>query len=229
MIIFDLDDTLIDTSFSITPVKLQDAFHRMLKEGLQFPEEERGVEILQQLNSTAPSAKDALEEFFEIHQLDSRFLPIGIQEVYEGYSEDIPVFPVKGAIEILNELRLHHQMAIVTIGKEELQKKKMKKAGIDFSYFSKIVVTEAKNKKPHYEKILEESGITPADVIVCGDRIQTDLMPGKELGFHTVQLLFGRGKYAGGKSGDVDYSIVDLSQLKQIITNLTDSRKKKPW
>ena len=229
LIIFDLDDTLIDTSFSITPVKLQDAFHRMQAAGMQFPEEGRGIEILQRLNSTALSAKDALEEFFEIHQLEKRFLSIGLEEIYEGYSDEIPVFPVKGAIEVLDELCHYHEMAIVTVGKEGLQKKKMKKAGIDFSYFSRIIVTETKNKKPHYQQILEESGLLPTDILVCGDRIQTDLLPARELGFHTVQFLFGRGKYCNGQKSDVDYSIVELSQLKQIIMSLTESRKKKPW
>ncbi len=221
MIIFDLDDTLIDTSVSITPKKLDSAFARMVAEGMSLPNEEEGLEVLRRLNATAPSAREALEEFIEIYEVPRAVLQVGLHEVYENYSDDIPVFPLKGALEVIKEFSRDHDLAIVTAGIEDQQKEKMKKAGIDFSAFRKIIVCSSKEKKLYYQKIWEQSGVAEDDVVVCGDRINTDLTPAKELGFTTVQMLFGRGVYAPGNKNDVDYTISDLMQLKNIVANLS--------
>jgi len=222
LIIFDLDDTLIDTSSSIVPLKLDEAFTRMLEEGMVVEDEEASRLELKRLNAASPSAKEALAEFVEINQLSKKFLDIALHEVYENFSEDMPVFALKGAIEITKELSLDHDLAMVTAGVEKHQKFKIRKSGLEPSCFRKIIVCSSGEKKRFYQKLLEESGYHEKDVLVCGDRIAVDLSPAKELGFHTVQILCGRGMYAAGNKNDVDHTITELSQLKTIIQNFSD-------
>jgi FMN phosphatase YigB (HAD superfamily) len=100
---------------------------------------------------------------------------------------------------------------------------KMKKAGIDSSIFSKILFSAARNKKIHYQGLLDEFGVSPSEVVVCGDRIATDLVPAKELGCRTVHMRWGRGipSFALSPSkGDVDFSIGKLGELKEILRTL---------
>ncbi len=146
-IIFDLDDTLIDTSGCITPVKLERALHCMVEEGLELNDFQKGLEQLLRLDRKSESAKSALEEFMEINDFDSKFLPLALHEVYSSFSEEIPVFAVEDAVEVLANLSYDHKMAIISIGKPDLQMWKLKKAGIDSSLFCKILVLEEKNKK----------------------------------------------------------------------------------
>ena len=125
--------------------------------------------------------------------------------------------------EILSELVRKHTLAIVTYGKKQFQLEKLKKAGIDTSIFSRIVVSESKDKKPHYQALLKELDIPASEVLVCGDRIHRDLSPAKELGFKTVHLRWGRGLGEIAQEGTVDFSIAHLSKLKVIVNHFENT------
>lgn len=227
LIIFDLDDTLIDTSGCIISKKLEDAVHKMVDVGLILPNLDEAIERIRRLDSEMESAKHTLIKFLELYQADAHFLEIGAKEVYENISTDLPIFTTEGAIDVLNELKQNHQLALVTIGRPALQFHKMKKAGIDSGIFSKIVVCESNGKvcennakKPYYQAIVSELGFPQSEVLVCGDRIKNDLTPAKELGFKTVHMRWGRGLNCFGSANDVDHSIWKLSEIKTIIKNL---------
>ena len=218
LIIFDLDDTLIDTSGSITPIRLEAALRRMSEEGLEFEDFDAALGILKQLNATAPSARRALKEFLELHGAGPQFFSLGIQEIYENISLNAPVMLLEGALDLLQELKEAHQLALVTVGIPEFQFEKMKKAGVDSTIFSRIAVSEEGNKKTYYQEIVAELGFPPSEVVVCGDRISADLAPAKELGFRTVHFLSGRalnGLIA--ESGAVDATILKLAELKKLL------------
>jgi putative hydrolase of the HAD superfamily len=221
LIIFDLDDTLIDTSGCIVPYKLEDALLQMVKAGLVVSNFSEALDMLKRLNETSESTKQTLEEFLELHDGDKKYLDVGVKEVYENISLDIPVFAIDYAMDVLNDLRASHQLALVTVGIFDQQIGKMKKAGIDTSLFSKIVVAKERNKKPHYQAVVDELGFSSQQVIVCGDRIVIDLIPAKELGFKTVHFRWGRGLNSMGSINDVDYSISELRELKEIIKNVS--------
>jgi putative hydrolase of the HAD superfamily len=217
LIIFDLDDTLVDTSGCITPYKLEEALKKFVQEGLNLPNFSESLNLLKRLDLAADSAKRALEEFLEIHQADSTLLSIGLKEVYESGAQDLPLNPLEGALDVLHELSCSHRLALVTIGKTDQQLSKLKKAGIDSGIFSKIIVSETGGKKTHYQAIADELGYSSAEIIVCGDRIPIDLVPARELGYKTVQMRWGRGLSSQGSASDVDYQVSSLKELKEII------------
>lgn len=222
LIIFDLDDTLIDTSGCITSVKLEDALLRMVEAGFVLPDFSAGLKMLQRINSSSPNSRSALTEFLEIHGGERRFLEHGLKELSASLPEDFPLFPLEGALNLLAELHAFHQLALVTVGKREFQFEKMKKAGVDSSLFSKIIVCEEPNKGPHYQAVAEELGFSPSGVVVCGDRIPIDLTPAKELGFKTVHIPWGRGKNRAGAKCDVDFTVFKLSDITEIIAALRE-------
>jgi FMN phosphatase YigB (HAD superfamily) len=222
LIIFDLDDTLIDTSGCITHFKLEDALNAMVSEGLVIADFLETLNLLRRLNSTSDSARTAIAEFVDILGIDKVFFEIGVKEVYENIASDLPIFPLDGAIEMLTELSCQHQLALVTLGRPSLQMDKMKKAGIDSRIFSKIVVTEEKNKKIHYQLIMDELGYNSTEVLVCGDRVPLDLIPARELGLKTVKIQWGRGLSSVGYKDKVDYCISELKELKNIVNSLVN-------
>ncbi len=221
LIIFDLDDTLVDTSGCVTYYKLEGALEAMVKAGLVLEDFSQGLELLRRLNETAFSAKAALAEFIELLGADPLFFEIGMQEIYESALPDLPLFPLEGAVELLSLLKIYHRLALVTVGNPSIQMQKLKKAGIDSSVFSKILVTKEIDKKPLYQQILDELGVSNREVLVCGDRISRDLTPARQLGFKTVLMKWGRGLTATLPSRDVDYSISSLNELKGIISHWT--------
>lgn len=220
LIIFDLDDTLIDTTGSITPVKLEQALVKMVEAGLEIGNFEDALDILKRLDTATESASQTLLEFLEITNGDKKYFDIGKAEVYGHLPLDFPVFPLDQALEVLGELAEQHQLALVSMGRPDQQMLKLKNAGIDSTIFSKMIISEDPDKKPHYKTILDELGFTPTQTLVCGDRIGRDLTPAKELGCITVQMQWGRGLNSTYSARDVDYAIKKLSQIKDILTIL---------
>ena len=226
LIIFDLDDTLIDTTGSITPIKLEQALTKMVEAGLQAGDFQEALAILKRLDTATESASQTLLEFLEIINADKKYFDIGHAELYGPLSQDFPVYPLDQALEILSELSSEHQIALVSMGKRDQQLLKLKNAGIDSTIFSKILISEDRDKKPHYKTILDELGFAPSQTLVCGDRVKRDLSPAKELGCITVHMQWGRGLSSLLSAlphfiaRDVDYAIKKLSQIKDILITL---------
>lgn len=203
-------------------MQLKYALERLSEEGLQLFNFAEALNLLLRLNETAPSAKHALEEFFEINAFDEKFLLLAIQAVYDDLPSSFIIEPMDMASDVLAVLSESHKLALVTVGRPELQLLKLKKAGIHSEIFSKIIVTQERNKKIHYKSIVSELDMDPAEVIVCGDRIAIDLTPAKELGFRTIQMRSGRGLHCKGSKSDVDFTISHLSEITEVLPKMSN-------
>jgi putative hydrolase of the HAD superfamily len=217
LILFDLDDTLIDTSACLTPAKLEKALIKMVDEGLKLDDFKESFELLKTLDQTAENARSAIAAFIVLVGIDRKFYDIGVKEVYESDDFNLNINTVEGAISLLEELQTDHKIILVTAGKRDRQLKKLESAGIDSRLFSKIVVCEPDEKKIHYQEIITELNLPPSEVVVCGDKISADLTPAKELGAKTVHFKNGRGRFAKGREEDVDYVIEKLDEIREII------------
>ncbi|MEM8727800.1 MAG: HAD family hydrolase [Chlamydiota bacterium] len=217
LIIFDLDDTLIDTSGSIVPAVLKNALIAMEGVGLSVANFNRSYDELLRLDTFHSSSAEAIQEFLEINKAPVQCLDAALNAVYEspGFSETIR--PVEDAIEVLEQLSMRHPLVLVTKGKEKIQREKMKRAGIATRLFTKLYFCMDEDKKKTYRKVHQETGISPVNALVCGDRIYLDLTPAKELGYKTVQLRRGRGLGNTGFKKDVDYTILYLKELEALL------------
>ena len=135
----------------------------------------------------------------------------------EPLVDDFIVFPTQSAKETLQKLKKSHILAIVTVGDEQLQRQKLRKAGIDCALFSIIKVLPHNDKKISYEEIIRK--FPYKDVIVCGDKVEIDLQPAKQLQLTTVHICLGRGKKSAIHSPYVDYEIKVLKEIIPIIMN----------
>lgn len=215
LIIFDLDDTLIDTSGCVTPFKLRQCLKRLQQEGLKLDSFEKSYAELEAINRRCLTSRKALEQF--LHERGAlHLLPGAIEEMNGPLPSDFQVLTTPYAKEILNYLARKAPLALVTGGFPPFQKEKLEKAGIDSSIFSKIDIPKDSVKKPCYKGLVEQFAVETKRVFVCGDRISLDLQPAYELGLQTIHMRWGRG--AQGPTEDwVHYAISDLRELKGII------------
>jgi len=220
LIIFDLDDTLIDTSGCLTGLRLKAALERLVEVGFFVSDFSLALQMLERLDRSALSAKEAILEFLELHEAPPEYAAIALAEVYERPIDEAPLFPLDFAIELLEDLKQTHKLALVTAGERGQQLSKLKKAGIDSTIFSRIIVSELRDKKRHYQALIKEFVESPTNVVVCGDRIEGDLIPAKELGCKTVHVRWGRGLNAQGRRCDVDFTVLRLMEIKEIIKGL---------
>lgn len=213
LIIFDLDDTLIDTSGSITPHKLQEALRRMWNGRGDFALE---FHEISEINRRVPKTPQAIEEYGRKKGIAVSLIEEAIQLLYTPLPENFPIACTPNAKEILSYYAARYPIALVTGGHPPFQLDKLKKAGIEPAIFSKIAIPEDSIKKPFYRDFAKEFLAAPSDVWVCGDRIPMDLLPAHELKFKTVHMRWGRGLQSGGEPW-IDYSISQLTELRNII------------
>ncbi|MCB1108158.1 MAG: HAD family hydrolase [Chlamydiia bacterium] len=204
-IIFDLDDTLIDTSGSITPKALKWALSKI---GDQFPLEE-----LLELNDNASSSEEAIQTFLTKHH-SLEYIELA-KNALDHYPIET-VTPLANALEVVRDLAQDHTLAVVTAGRHAQQLLKFEKAGFSKNDFFSIDVTQMRSKKLIYQHLQKKWNVDPVKIFVVGDRIATDLQPAKELGMQTVHMRWGRGRNNTGLKTDVDYTIDTLTQLKTI-------------
>ncbi len=215
LIIFDLDDTLIDTLGSITPQKLKKAVEKMEVLGLRLKNKELELNSLLKFDQTSPSCKLSVEKFLEKYD-KKKYLSIALQEIYNELDPSIKILPQKNALKILKDLRKRHLLALVTVGEKDIQYTKLKNAGIDCSLFSIIDVVK-EGKGPSYKKIIDTLKAKPEKTLVIGDKVEGDLLPAKKLDCITVFVKKGRGKNIVSDRSFVDYEIEELEEIKKII------------
>lgn len=213
LVIFDLDDTLIDTSGSVMPFKLHLALTRMVEAGLKLDSFAEAYQTLQQINSKAESTKQSLHAFLGSLQASNSFFEIAAQALVEPLPKNFIVKPWGQTAQVLAELKKNHFLAIVTMGDPAFQMEKIKKSGLEPTLFCNIDVAQMETKKPHYKSLMEKLQLLPDQVIVVGDRIGNDLTPAKELGATTIHLTKGRGRYSRGPKEDVDFTISEIEEL----------------
>jgi putative hydrolase of the HAD superfamily len=193
----------------------------MVSKGFKTQSFYQALFLLRELNKQASNAEEALKEFVMSMREDLEFINIGKEQLIH-FTLDMPIFPLELAVETLHLLKKKkHDLCLVTIGKKSLQRQKLEKAGIDPILFSKIIVSEDRDKKPHYEKLLAEFDCSPDQVMVCGDRVSVDLEPAIQLNCKTVHMLHGRGLSMKEKTSraKITYrisSLIELSDLKEL-------------
>jgi FMN phosphatase YigB (HAD superfamily) len=216
LIIFDLDDTLIDTSGSVTPFKMRECLKRLVEGGLAIQDFSRSYKELLEINARSAKSKEAILSFLDSAGGDPALAPLALQQLTAPLPDNFTIPLTPNAYEILSYYKKSHTLCLVTGGHPPFQREKLKKAGLEPSFFSKIAIPEDSIKGPHLEALSKEFSTPPSEIWVCGDRIEMDLAPAHKLGFHTIHMRWGRGKIAKTEQW-IEHSISDLGELKRII------------
>lgn len=128
-------------------------------------------------------------------QEELKLLQLG-QSVY-----DYPAEPYPAMKEILEKLRRKgHQLYLYTGGDEEIQHKKVKRAGLDDIFGERIFVAQHKNRS-YLESIISAHRLDRANTWMIGNSAKTDILPALEAGIHAIHIP---------AVPDWEYNIVDI-------------------
>jgi putative hydrolase of the HAD superfamily len=218
LIIFDLDDTLIDTSDSLTPVKLRDAIVKMQAAGLQISSVDKAHQEILNINQQAKNGRDTIHQFCKFYQ-QPHLAQHGIREYYQNIDPNkVQIKLVHNAAELIETLAKEHTLAIVTHGIKDQQLQKIKSAKINTELFSNIYVTPLKNKGDYYQKLMDQYQKASQQTIVIGDNLLMDVMPAKNLGINAVHFRSGRGKHIEyNEKNNPSFSIKSLNEINDIV------------
>ncbi|HEY2117466.1 MAG TPA: HAD family hydrolase [Candidatus Angelobacter sp.] len=111
---------------------------------------------------------------------------------------------------------------IVSFGEPKTQRAKAKALGLDREpSIEKTYFADRNNvltKEAAFRKIQKRTRLTPAEILVVGDRPAREIRAGKELGMHTARLRHGefKSQMPMGSEEEPDYVIADISEVRKL-------------
>jgi putative hydrolase of the HAD superfamily len=199
--IFDLDDTLVDTSDIYWRARTR--FVEELAGGGYSSEEV--LEIFEEIEdihvATLGCAPDRYyRSMFETycrlaeksrHELCAETLG----RIKEHGSMVVNHMPkvLEGAVPLLDWASEHFELALVTRGDKTLQLGKLVAAGLS-KYFNFIEIVPTKNAAV-FKRVMDETGYPSQKAWVIGDSIKTDINPGTKAGATCIQYEYRHDSY----------------------------------
>ena len=191
-LIFDLDDTLLDTSATAGRYQLQQVVELWHQMGVLSQPKDEALETLLNWRRSAPTARDVLKRYTAVHRMPAAALKEAEVEYYDRQQEGVPIRAMRGALESLDQLRKDHRIALVSIGRPAQQRRKMEIVGLEPSQFDHLRIVEEGGKLETFRELADAWGLARGagfrQVVVIGDRDETDMAPAQALGMRTVMV-----------------------------------------
>lgn len=182
-VIFDLDDTLYSEREYVR------SGYRKIAEGFRMPELE--IELWNAFIAKKPAIDIVLKE----HGLsDSREEAL---HIYRSQNPEIHLYP--GVAEMLVRIGQTHKLGIITDGRPDGQRKKLKALGLTSIPF--IITDELggiKYRKPNtaaFTLMVERLNTQPQKAVYIGDNIHKDFIATEELGMKGIYFKNPEGLY----------------------------------
>lgn len=99
-----------------------------------------------------------------------------------------PVELLPGVEEVLKQLNGDYRIVLATKGDLLDQERKLKKSGLA-DHFHHIEVMSDK-KESDYEKLIRHLDVAPAEFLMLGNSLKSDVLPVLELGGHAIHIPF---------------------------------------
>jgi putative hydrolase of the HAD superfamily len=232
LIIFDLDDTLVDTSDIYW--RARSTFVEKLTEyGL---EAEKIIEEFEKIDSINIKTLGFAPNRYEKSMLDTyqHFVSQGELSLSSAdeiiscinfcsriIEEAIPEL-IEGAKYLLDWASRYFKLALLTRGEDYLQKKKLCRTGL-YRYFDLDFIRVVSKKDANtFKQFLDCVGYHPDNTWIVGDSIKSDINPGIEIGAICVLYIYRHHSYYwsqehGCSSLGSFYKTNSLQQIKEIL------------
>ena len=216
-LIFDLDDTLLDTWTLLVPQAVRESCAAMIQAGLKATLED-AVASRQLLAREYPRA-DVLEllvQKFGCKGEASAVKSAGHQAFFaREVLEDL--VPISGVPQMLQTLGGKYALYMVTSGSRPTQLAKLQRLGIS-QYFTKIFIVEparGEKKSNAFAEILRQHAWPASGFLSIGNRVDTDIAEAKSVGMRTCWVR--QGEYAhmlpGTPNEEPDFVIEKILDL----------------
>jgi putative hydrolase of the HAD superfamily len=219
-VVFDLDDTLVDTSsLLIAPLEIE-AARRMVELVPSLPEPGELAALVMELRRIGPSL---------VEQELARLLPGLTEDVLEARRQTFAgLTPSRLTIDprvkrLLRELHDRATLYLLTEGDFDFQSRKIDHLGIR-PFFTEVVIAPPgpDSKRDALVSLLERGRHLPAAVVVVGNRLDREIRAGNRLGVTTVWVRRGEGSGVppDERSGLPDHTVEDVGELCDVFDHL---------
>lgn len=223
VIIFDLDNTLIDF-IKMKNISVEASVDAMIGAGLQETKKKAIKDIFEIYDKIGMEAKDIFQKYLKqvLGKIDYRILGSGIaayRRVHTSFYEPYP-----HVIPTLIHLK-EKGIRFAILSDAPRLKAWIRLCSIKIDHFVDTVVTydDTRRYKPDKKPflyILKKMGVSADDCLMVGDNLDRDILGAKRVGMKTALAKYGvmPNKYNSNKTNTKsDYVIVDFSDLEKIV------------
>lgn len=217
-LVFDLDDTLLDTYRQLLPNASREACTAMLEAGLSGTLE-NCLKVWDDYRSSQ-GGEEIFSRLVKHFGVREGCDPVavancGFHSFYNRRVEtNISLFP--GARELLIRLYGTYSLHLVTSGSRATQEEKIRILGIAgyFKSISHVDPSRSERKKDAFAKIMEETQSPPGRYLSMGNRVDTDVAEARAIGWKACWVRYG--EHAGLMPSS------DIEQPDFIVDNVND-------
>ncbi len=228
LIVFDLDDTLLDTSdlyWRARSAFVKKLVEQGIDERILIKEFEKIDSINMKTFGFSPKRYEnsmlATYELF-VDQLNSHVSEQIISDIKACgrlILEELPK-PLDGAKTLLQWASEHYVLAMLTRGEDSFQREKLIKSGM-FEYFDFIRVVPKKDANV-FREFLQDMGYSPKNTWVIGDSIKSDINPGIEVGATCIIYVYKHPHYYWIQDSEFYtigyfYKVYSLYEIKKLL------------
>jgi putative hydrolase of the HAD superfamily len=219
-VVFDLDDTLIDTTGQLVLPAHQEAAAAMIAVGLEASVRDV-AEKRMDFAKAAPVEEIDLRVASFFGAKDVSAVAAAGHAAYFGRTvRSLSAWPFVGAA--LDGLA-GRRRCLVTSGFEATQRKKIELAGLE-AYFDAIeVVPVGEDKGPALARVV--GAIAPEECVAIGDRLDREIQAARQLGMWAVRVAAGEGQYASPQNAwqRPHYTVPSVEALGAVIEDIEES------
>ncbi|MGP0628564.1 HAD family hydrolase [Nitrospina sp. 32_T5] len=230
LVIFDLDDTLIDTSDVYWRAR-NNFIEILAKEGFDRKEilakfesiDGENIKVLGHIPQRyGKSMQDTYLALKNNPGMDSfRNIEMDVKKCGNYIFNHLPEL-IDGALELIKWTAKHYTLALLTRGDVNFQKQKLKNVGL-LEYFQHIQVVGTKNETA-FRDLICETGFEARHSWIIGDSIKSDINPGIKLGMKCILYVYEHANYRWNQEyGEIAegpfFCIDQLTQAKDILEN----------
>ncbi len=221
-VIFDIEDTLYDSSLQMRMTRLN-AVRAMIGAGLPI-DLEIGYKTLEDIaNQYGPHYTRHFDNLLE--RLGLRWNPRVIAAGVVAYREtsDVYLKPFSDTIPTLVKLRDQKlKLGVVSDGRSVKQWQKLIQLGVHHLFHSVIISEDVKDEKlstKPFKKCLDELSVKPKEAIYVSARPNKEILCANEVGIVTVRMRQGDTAVEEPMSQKAK-AVYEISQLSEIIETL---------
>lgn len=232
-VIFDLDDTLYDCLRQRVPAAHRHAAQAMVDAGL-----EGKVEAVFRARMRA-FRQDPMLRYID-PEVSRKFRAASPDAIAAAAREAYFTCPVsklklfRGSLPLLRFLaRKGVKNFIVSFGEPAIQRQKIRALGLDREpSVEKIYYADRDNiltKEAAFQKIQNQLGLKPEQILIVGDRPAREIRAGNDLGMYTARVHHGefKSQMPAGSEEEPDHIIGNISEVRKLPFTWGDRPKQK--
>lgn len=217
-VVFDLDDTLIDTTGQLLEPAHREAAAAMIAAGLSatLPEV---AEKRMDFNRAEPGCDvDRRVAVYFAATDPEKVARAGHDAFYRRTVRRLE--PIEGAVDVLAALACRR--FLLTSGDADTQLRKLALAGLETHFEEVVCVPPRAAKEAALRDLLARHGLVAHEVVVIGDRLDNEIAAARAVGAWGVRVAAGEGSWAEprGAAEQPHYTVPSVEALPAVLEDI---------